>query len=310
MAAAALTSAELQALILQLQTQVATLTSGAAPAGPAPAAVVFADTPQSLYANDLIDYSTKRGSSIYEQGCKTLDDKALANGFSMTPDQTVVFVEALTCRATAMGWNAGSMQITTFTNNLSGKNVDIIKEYGQIDEVTLKTACKRFCKAGVADATSRAKQNSGMFAACLGKSLTAEAQARLLTYCNEYTFDGVEYAPLKYKIIMRLATIDTVATTQVLRDNLNNLGVFAATVNGGINKINSKLDKNYTQLLAHGANVDDPVGLLFEAYHVVGCYNFKTYIKRHYDNYLDGKLISFTHETLMTSAMLKYDWLK
>ena len=74
MAAAALTTAELQALILQLQSQVATLMSGAAPAGPAPATVVFADTPQSLYANDLIDYSTKQGSSIYEQGCKTLDD--------------------------------------------------------------------------------------------------------------------------------------------------------------------------------------------------------------------------------------------
>jgi hypothetical protein len=303
------TAAELQALILQLQNQVATLTSGAAAAGPAPATVVFADTPQSLFADDLIDYSTKRGSSIYEQGCKALDDKALANGFSMTPDQTVVFVEALTCRATEMGWNAGSMQITTFAN-LSGKNVDIIKEYGQIDEVTLKTACERFCKAGEADATSRAKQNNGMFAVCLGKSLTAEAQARLLTYRNEYTFDGVEYAPLKYKIIMRLATIDTVATTQVLRDNLNNLGVFAATVNGDINKINSEFDKNYTQLLARGATVDDPVGLLFEAYHVVGCYNFKTYIKRHYDDYLDGKLISFTHETLMTSAMRKYDWLR
>jgi len=295
------TPAELQALILQLQTQVTTLTLGAATAGPAPAAVVFADTPQSLYADGLIKYSTKQGSSIYEQGCKTLDNKALTNGFSMTPDQTVVFVEALTCRATAMGWNAGSMQITTFTN-LSGKNVDIIKEYGQIDEVIPKTACERFCKAGEADAMCRAKQNNGMFAACLGKSLTA--------YRNEYTFDGMEYAPLKYKIIMRLATIDTVATTQVLRDNLNNLGVFAATVNCDINKINSEFDKNYTQLLARGANVDDLVGLLFEAYHVVGCYNFKTYIKRHYNEYLDGKLISFTHETLMTSAMCMYDWLR
>ncbi len=80
---------------------------------------------------------------------------------------------------------------------------------------------------------------------------------------------------------MRLATIDTVATTQVLRNNLNNLGVFAATVNGDINKINGDFDKNFTQLLARGANVDDPVGLLFEAYHVVLCYNFKMYIKRH-----------------------------
>jgi hypothetical protein len=47
-------------------------------------------------------------------------------------------------------------------------------------------------------------------------SLTAKAQARLLTYRNEYTFDGVEYAPLMYKIIMRLATINSIATTQTL----------------------------------------------------------------------------------------------
>jgi hypothetical protein len=227
----------------------------------------------------------------------------------MTSDQTVVFVVSLTRHATAMGWNAGSKQITTFTNR-SGKDVDIIKEYGQIDEVALKTACEHFCKAGEVDTASRAKQNNGMLAVFLGKSLTAEAQARLLTYRNEYNIDGVEYAPLMYKIIMMLATIDTVATMQVLRDNLNNLGVFAATVNGDINKINGEFNKNYTLLLACGANVDDPVGLLFEAYHIVPCYNFKTYIRHHYDDYLDSKLINLTHEALMTSALRKYDWLR
>ncbi len=104
--------------------------------------------------------------------------------------------------------------------------------------------CECFCKAGEADAESRAKQNNTMLAICLGKSLTADAQARLLTYCNKYTFNGVEYAPLMNKIIMRLATIDTVATMQTLHDNLNNLGVFAATVSGDINKIKGKFDKN------------------------------------------------------------------
>ncbi len=171
MAAAPPTTAELQALILQLQTQAATLTLAAAPAASGSAAIVFADNPQSLHAKDLIDYSTKWGSSIYEQGCKTLDDKALTDGFGMTPDQMVVFVESLTCCATAMGWNAGSKQITTFTNH-SGKIVDIIKEYGQINELTLKTACKCFCKAGEADAESQAKQNNTMLAICLGKSLS------------------------------------------------------------------------------------------------------------------------------------------
>jgi hypothetical protein len=55
-----------------------------------------------------------------------------------------------------------------------------------------------------------------MMPTCLAKILTADAQAHLLTYRKECTFEGVEYAPLMYKVIMHLATIDTVATTQTL----------------------------------------------------------------------------------------------
>jgi hypothetical protein len=77
-----------------------------------------------------------------------------------------------------------------------------------------------------------------------------EAKVRLLTYHNNYTFNRVEYAPLMYKVIMRLATINSIATTQTLRDNLQNLGVFAATVNGNIDKINSDFDQNYSQIIA------------------------------------------------------------
>jgi hypothetical protein len=206
----------------------------AAPAASAAAVVTFADTPQTLKANDLLDYLTKRGSSIYEQGCKALDNKALAGGFGMTTDQTEVFVESVSHHTTAMGWNKTIKQITTFTKR-GGTPVDLIKCYRQIDEATLKIPCERFCKAGEADVKSCAKQNNMMMAICLASSLMAEAQARLLTYCNKYTFDGVEYAPLLYKIIMRLATIDSVATMQTLQENLQNLGVLAATFNGDIN---------------------------------------------------------------------------
>jgi hypothetical protein len=240
MAALAPTVADLQALILTLQAQVANLQAAlsAAPAAGTAAVVTFADTPpQTLNANDLLDYLTKRGSSIYAQGCKALDNKALAGGFGMTTDQTVVFVKAVSCCTTSMGWSKGTKQITTFANH-SGTPVDLIRCYGQINKATLKIACKRFCKAGEADAESHAKQNNAMMAICLASSLTAEAQeARLLTYRKEYTFNGVESAPLLYKIIMRLATINSIATTQTLQENLQNLGVFAATVNGDINKI-------------------------------------------------------------------------
>ncbi len=71
-----------------------------------------------------------------------------------------------------------------------------------------------------------------MMSILLAKSLTADAQARLLSYQNKYTFDGVGYAPLMYKIIMRLGSIDSVATTQTLHDNLQSLGMYVAMVSG------------------------------------------------------------------------------
>jgi hypothetical protein len=226
----------------------------------------------------------------------------------MIPTETVFFVKAFQCHANAMGWTKRPKQITTFTN-CYGKSIDIVKNYGQIDKATLKTACEQFCKAEEIDSQSRAKQNNTMMSNCLSNSLSMEAKVRLLTYQNNYTFNGVEYAPLMYKVIMRLTTIDSIATTQTLRDDLQNLGVFAATVSGVIDKINSEFDQNYSQIIAQGATVDDPIDIIFEAYSVVPCYNFTTYMKRQHDDYLDLKL-TITHEALMASAKAKMDYLK
>ncbi len=202
-----------------------------------------------LGINDLINCLTKRDQLIYNHGCAALDDKALTNGFNMIPNETVVFVKAFQRHADAMGWTKGTKQIMTFTNR-DGKSIDIIKNYGQIIKAVLKTACEQFCKAGEIDSQTRAKQNNTMMSNCLSNLLSMEAKVKLLTYQNDYTFDGVEYAPLMYKVIMRLATINLIATTQTLRDNLQNLGVFAATVNGDIDKINSEFDQNYSQIIA------------------------------------------------------------
>jgi hypothetical protein len=227
----------------------------------------------------------------------------------MTPDQTVIFNEAFHHCATTMGWNQGTRQITLFANS-AGRQVDIIKSYGQIDEATLKSACERFCKPGGVESQTRAKQNNTMMSICLTKLLTADAQARLLTYRNKYMFDGVECAPLMYKIIMRLATIDSVATTQTLRDNLQSLGVYATMVSDNINKVHNKFDKNYSQLIARGVTIDNPISILFKAYLVVPCHNFKTYICHQHKDYLDGKHTAITHKALVFSAKGKFDWLK
>ncbi len=63
---------ELQALIQALQAQVQALQNAAPAVQAAPAAaaapVDLADMPQMLGVDDIIDYSTKRGQLIYDQG--------------------------------------------------------------------------------------------------------------------------------------------------------------------------------------------------------------------------------------------------
>jgi hypothetical protein len=63
-------------------------------------------------------------------------------------------------------------------------------------------------------------------------------------------------------------------------------------------------------LIARGATINDPIGILFKAYLAVPCHNFKTYICRKHEDYLDDKLTNITHKALMTSAKYKFDWLK
>jgi hypothetical protein len=72
----------------------------------------------------------------------------------------------------------------------------------------------------------------------------------------------------------------------------------------------SSSNKNYSQLIARGATIDGPIGILFDAYLVVPCHHFKSYICQQHEHYLDGKLTTITHEALMTSAKRKFDWLK
>jgi hypothetical protein len=86
--------------------------------------------------------------------------------------------------------------------------------------------------------------------------------------------------------------------------------VFALTVKGDIDKINVDFDMNYSQLLARGATLDDPIGILFEANLLVPCCNFTKYIGTKQDEYLDRNLSSLTHKAMMSMAKCKFDFLK
>jgi hypothetical protein len=148
-----------------------------------------------------------------------------------------------------------------------------------------------------------------MMSKCIMKTLTPVARVRLLPFQGDYEIDNVIYAPLLHKKIMALATINSVATTKTLRSNLRKLPTFCSTIKGDIKLLHSYFDSNYTQIIARGATVNDPVNILFSAYMVIPCNNFRSYIKRKQDAYTDGTL-TLVHEELIMLATNKFNLLK
>jgi hypothetical protein len=95
-----------------------------------------------------------------------------------------------------------------------------------MDTAVLQAQCKVFCKSTGALFQARARPNNMMMSKCIMKTLTPAARVRLLPFQGGYKIDNVIYAPLLYKKIMALATIDSVATTKTLRSNLRELDTY------------------------------------------------------------------------------------
>jgi hypothetical protein len=109
------------------------------------------------------------------------------------------------------------------------------------------------------------------------------------------------------KKVMALTIIDSVATTKTC-SNLREIPTYCATVKGNIELLHTYFDNNHSQIIACITSVDNPVNILFSAYAVITCFEFRTYIKQKQDNYTDGSL-KLTHEDFILLATNKYNLL-
>ncbi len=150
---------------------------GAAGGGAGAATLVpFASTPVMVNHKDLINYSTKVGTTIYNEGCKKLTTE-----FNMKLSGTVVYTTELQVKCVKMGWHMGTQQIINFTI-AAGSTINIVHQYGQIDMVMVQTQCEVFCKNTGTLFQARARQNKTMMSKCIMKTLTPAARVRLLTF--------------------------------------------------------------------------------------------------------------------------------
>jgi hypothetical protein len=120
-------------LTVQVQNLPRGAAAGGAAGGGAGAAtlVPFAATPAMVNHQDLINYSTKVGTTIYNEGCEKLTTE-----FTMKSSGTVVYTTELQAKCVKMGWHMGTQQIINFID-AAGSTINIVHQYGQINMVML-----------------------------------------------------------------------------------------------------------------------------------------------------------------------------
>jgi hypothetical protein len=165
-----------------LTAQIVNLGGGAAAGGAAgcgagaAAPLTFAATPAMVNHQDLINYTTKVGTMIYDERCKKLTTE-----FDMKSSGTVIYITKLQAKWFKMGWHMGTQQIINFTN-AAGSTINVIHQYGQINAAMLQAQCEVFYKSIGALFQARARQNNMMMSECIIKTLTPAERVRLLPF--------------------------------------------------------------------------------------------------------------------------------
>eukprot|EP01082_Thalassiosira_pseudonana_P012699 g11100.t1 g11100 contig5:91555-93005(-) len=299
--------AQLTQLVVQQTNTVnallAALGNAQAGAPVAASASTFALTPGKVGVEAVIDYSTKHGSSVYKEY-----KAALPTVWDLKGKGLVVFIQEFLTRAQDAGWTQGTMQVTKF-NNADGTSIDLINEYGKIDVETLKTQCDVFLLPGGANFQTRATQNNKLMAECLLSSVTASAKQALIADRGQYTFDGTIYAPVLFKHMMKVATLDNKATSKWLRDQLKQMPAVMLEVKGNIDDFFNTFDKWHTQLIGRGEDLDDALDCLWDGLKAAPCEKFSKWIQDKYDHHIedDPTWGPITVEELTKRVKAKYN---
>ena len=116
-------------------------------------------------------------------------------------------------------------------------------------------------------------------------------------------------APLLYKKVMQLATLDFTTTNATLCKNICKLTQYSITCGGDVDEIISYIDINYSQLKACGEVMANAIKHILEAFsNGVKDHDFKTYFKKKKDDYWDetAEMKNISVEFLLAKAETKY----
>lgn len=263
-----------------------------APAEPAPAAIRFALSP-ATYSSELLNFGNNNDIKLYAKGVLSLDEK-----FDMRPKHLKLFLEELSIKADAYGWN-DVLDIPMNHEHPLDDIDNLITSYGTITVERVRKHAATYVKR-----ENRAAQDSRMMYHCIMASLTKEAKERIVLHKRHYTVDGQASGAILLRLVIQESSIDTNATTRFLRDQLSTLPVLMAATESNIVDFTEAVRGILDSLTARGETTQDLLSNLFKGYEAASDKKFVDYIGKLQDEYDDGADI--TPDKLMLKATQKY----
>ena len=173
----------------------------------------------------LIDFSTKEDSYLYKAGKASLYDDGEAK-FDCTQEQLPHFLDLLTRRAEAMGWDDPAQGITPITKGVgaAAQVVDGLKDHGSYDLDDVVRTCQDYVIEGQPKHQARARQNNAAMADCLHSSISTRVCDLLLADILHWQMNSrvggtgkkTDVGMAMFKELMRYTTLDTRSTNSII----------------------------------------------------------------------------------------------
>ena len=268
----------------------------AAPPGGA-AAQPSAIAPALAGANNVIDYSTRAGQTLYAQATGKLPYI-----FQGKQSSLATFLQAVRDRSQTAGWD--DIFTITIGQDNAGNDIDrnLITHYG---EITLDNVRENAIQDYLGQPVRNAQVSHQIYQ-CLRNSISDDVSERLVTESNNFYINGIPDGPSFLMCIVRVYLVKTNATPTTLRLKISEAHKMIAEHEFNIDVFNNELNGYIQQLSANGEETHDLFAHLTKAYKTVPDKAFQSYIRTKIDTHNDGTSTLTTNQ-LMEYAKQKYD---
>jgi hypothetical protein len=176
----------------------------------------------------------------------------------------LTFIEKLSHWANKVGWSSsivGIMYIPEEPLSAPAEMDNILERYGSISMERIQALEETYIHTG-----TRMAQDAAMLHHCLMASLTEQAIGTLLLKKKEYTLGGRPSGNLLLRLIIRESSLNSNASSMIIRTKLSKLDEYMPVVKSNIKKFNTYMDMQIHALTARGNTTSDLLVHLFAAY--------------------------------------------